>query len=58
MSEAQFGAKPSSHGTLFRLWAPSAKRVDLVLEKKPLAMRRGDDGWFLLDVREDRKSVV
>jgi maltooligosyltrehalose trehalohydrolase len=51
MSEALFGAKPGSHGTLFRLWAPTAKRVDLVLEKKPLAMRRGDAGWFTLDVR-------
>jgi maltooligosyltrehalose trehalohydrolase len=50
MNGAQFGAKPSSNGTLFRLWAPTAKRVDLVLEKKPLAMRRGDNGWFFLDV--------
>jgi len=52
MSEAQFGAKTGKNGTLFRLWAPGAKHVDLVLEKKPLAMRRGDDGWFLLDVRD------
>jgi len=50
MSEALFGAKPGSHGTSFRLWAPAAKRVDLVLEKKPLAMRRSDAGRFTLDV--------
>ena len=50
MSEAQFGAKPANHGTSFRLWAPAAKRVDLVLEKRPQAMRRADGGWFALDV--------
>jgi len=52
MSEAQFGAKPDKNGTLFRLWAPAAKRVDLVLDKKPLAMRRVNSGWFSLDVAE------
>src|SRR5262249_23976403 len=50
MSEALFGAKPGNHGTSFRFWAPTAKRVDLVLEKKPLAMRRGEAGRFTLDV--------
>src|SRR5262249_41635475 len=34
----------------FRLWAPAARRVDLVLEKKPLPMRRSDGGWYTLDV--------
>ena len=50
MSDAQFGAKPGKDGTSFRLWAPTARRVDLVLEKQPLAMRRGGNGWFSLDV--------
>jgi maltooligosyltrehalose trehalohydrolase len=50
MSEAKFGARPGRDGTSFRLWAPAAKRVDLVLEKRPIAMRRGDGGWFSLDV--------
>jgi maltooligosyltrehalose trehalohydrolase len=50
MSERPFGAKLSKDGTSFRLWAPAARRVDLVLEKKPLAMRRGDGGFFTLDV--------
>jgi maltooligosyltrehalose trehalohydrolase len=50
MSEAQFGAKPGKDGTSFRLWAPAAKRVDLVLEKKPQPMRRHSGGWFILDV--------
>ncbi len=50
MSDAQFGAKPARDGTSFRLWAPAARRVDLVLEKKPQAMRRESGGWFGLDV--------
>jgi len=50
MSDAQFGAKMGRDGTSFRLWAPAAKRVDLVLEKRPTAMRRGEAGWFSLDV--------
>ena len=50
MSEARFGASLTKDGTSFRLWAPGAKRVDLVLEKKPLGMRRGEGGWFALDV--------
>jgi maltooligosyltrehalose trehalohydrolase len=50
MSDGQFGARLTSDGTSFRLWAPAAKRVDLVLAKKPLAMRRGAGGWFSLDV--------
>ena len=50
MSEAQFGARVSRNGTSFRLFAPAARRVDLVLEKRPQVMRRGDGGWFALDV--------
>jgi len=36
-------------GTSFRLWAPAAKRVDLLLEKSQ-AMQRGEEGWFSADV--------
>jgi len=49
MSSARFGAKPTADGTSFRLWAPAAKRVELVLEKKPFPMRR-EAGWFSADV--------
>jgi maltooligosyltrehalose trehalohydrolase len=52
MSAKQFGATPNRNGTTFRLWAPAAKRVDLVLEKKPLAMRRSNGGWYSLDVAQ------
>jgi maltooligosyltrehalose trehalohydrolase len=49
MNERQFGPLLTSDGASFRLWAPAAERVDLLLEK-PRAMRRGEDGWFSADV--------
>jgi maltooligosyltrehalose trehalohydrolase len=49
MSERQFGARPTRDGTSFRLWAPAARRVDLLLQE-PQPMQRSDDGWFLADV--------
>jgi malto-oligosyltrehalose trehalohydrolase len=49
MNERQFGARLTKDGASFRLWAPAAKRADLLLEKsRPL--RRGDDGWFYADI--------
>src|SRR5450631_1533102 len=45
----QFGARLTTDGASFRLWAPAAKRVDLLLEK-PQPLRRGEDGWFSADV--------
>jgi malto-oligosyltrehalose trehalohydrolase len=49
MNERQFGATLTGHGASFRLWAPAAKRVDLLLEK-PHLLRRGEDGWFYADI--------
>jgi maltooligosyltrehalose trehalohydrolase len=49
MSERQFGARLTADGASFRLWAPAAKRVDLLLEE-PHPMQRGDDGWFSADI--------
>ncbi len=49
MNERQFGARLTADGASFRLWAPAAKRVDLLLEK-PQPMQRGEDGWFSADV--------
>jgi maltooligosyltrehalose trehalohydrolase len=45
MNERQFGIRLTADGASFRLWAPAAKRVELLLEKSH-AMRRADDGWF------------
>jgi len=49
MTERQFGPRLTSDGASFRLWAPAAKRVDLLLET-PQPMRRGEDGWFSADI--------
>ncbi len=49
MNERHFGPKLTAGGASFRLWAPVAKRVDLLLEK-PHALRRGDGGWFSADI--------
>jgi maltooligosyltrehalose trehalohydrolase len=49
MSRRQFGARLTAEGAFFRLWAPAARRVDLLLEiSHPL--KRGEDGWFAADV--------
>jgi maltooligosyltrehalose trehalohydrolase len=49
MKARQFGPQLTGEGTRFRLWAPAAKRVDVLLDQ-PHAMTRGDDGWFTADV--------
>lgn len=46
---ASFGPRLTRDGVSFRLWAPAARRVDLVLDRH-YAMRRGDDGWYVLDM--------
>jgi maltooligosyltrehalose trehalohydrolase len=49
MNERHFGASLTTDGASFRLWAPAAKRVDLLLDK-PHPMRLNKDGWFSLDI--------
>jgi maltooligosyltrehalose trehalohydrolase len=49
MNARQFGARPTADGTSFRLWAPAAQRVDLLLQK-PYPLRREADGWFSGDI--------
>ena len=49
MNKRQFGARLTTDGTSFHLWAPAAKRVELLLHE-PQAMQRGDDGWFSADI--------
>jgi maltooligosyltrehalose trehalohydrolase len=44
-----FGANPTEDGVSFRLWAPAAKRVDLLLDRR-YAMRRGEDGWYVAEI--------
>jgi malto-oligosyltrehalose trehalohydrolase len=45
MNGRRFGVELTSDGATFRLWAPAAKRVDVLLDR-PHALHRGDDGWF------------
>jgi malto-oligosyltrehalose trehalohydrolase len=49
MNEQAFGPRLTPDGALFRLWAPAAKRVDLLLDR-PHSLPRGDDGWFSTEV--------
>src|SRR4051812_39186403 len=49
MNERQFGTRLTSDGASFRLWAPAAKQIDLLLEKAQ-PMRRCENGWFSADV--------
>ena len=49
MNARQFGPRLTKDGTQFRLWAPSARRVDVLLDK-PHALTRGRDGWFTGDI--------
>ncbi|WP_028166563.1 malto-oligosyltrehalose trehalohydrolase [Bradyrhizobium elkanii] len=49
MNERHFGPLLTKDGALFRLWAPAAKRVDVLLDK-PHALSRGDDGWFKVEI--------
>jgi maltooligosyltrehalose trehalohydrolase len=49
MNARRFGPKLTPDGASFRLWAPAAKRVDLLLEKS-YPVRRGEDGWFSADI--------
>src|SRR5258705_3020551 len=50
MNGRHFGTRLTTAGASFRLWAPAAKRVDLVLEKSH-PLKRGEDGWFSTDIR-------
>jgi maltooligosyltrehalose trehalohydrolase len=56
MNERNFSPRLTKDGALFRLWAPVAKRVDLLLDK-PHAMKRGDDGWYFAEVSGARAGT-
>lgn len=43
-----FGAKVTSKGVRFELWAPSVENVHLVLEETELPMTAGPNGWYRL----------
>src|SRR3954471_9144973 len=45
MNARHFGVELTADGATFRLWAPAAKRVDVLLDRAH-ALARGEDGWF------------
>ena len=50
MSSAQhFGPELTADGARFRLWAPAAKRVDLLLDK-PHVLTRDAAGWYVGEI--------
>jgi maltooligosyltrehalose trehalohydrolase len=49
MNARQFGVKLRPDGATFRLWAPAARRVDVLLDK-PWALHRAEDGWFSAEI--------
>jgi maltooligosyltrehalose trehalohydrolase len=51
MLQRQFGPLVTDNGVQFRLWAPAARRVDLILDRR-IAMTRRSGGWHVVDVPE------
>ncbi|WP_291853448.1 malto-oligosyltrehalose trehalohydrolase [Bradyrhizobium sp.] len=49
MSDRPFGPVLTKAGVQFRLWAPAAERVDVLIGERQ-AMRRSEDGWFTADI--------
>ncbi|WGS00844.1 malto-oligosyltrehalose trehalohydrolase [Bradyrhizobium sp. ISRA443] len=49
MNAQHFGPQLTSDGARFRLWAPAAKRADLLLEK-PHALTRDAGGWYVAEI--------
>jgi malto-oligosyltrehalose trehalohydrolase len=49
MQQRQFGPLLTETGVKFRLWAPAATRVDLVLDRT-IAMTPQNGGWFVAEV--------
>ncbi|HLX14028.1 MAG TPA: malto-oligosyltrehalose trehalohydrolase [Bradyrhizobium sp.] len=56
MSERQFGARLTADGAAFRMWAPAAKRVDLLLDK-PYPLKRDAEGWFAAEIPDTKAGA-
>ncbi|MBE0702880.1 MAG: malto-oligosyltrehalose trehalohydrolase, partial [Afipia sp.] len=52
MNGSSFGPRLTSDGVTFRLWAPAAKRVDVLLDGATHEMQRESEGWFTREVAE------
>jgi len=49
MNQPRFGPRLTRDGATFRLWAPAARRVDLMLDNAQ-PMIHGSDGWYSLHI--------
>ncbi|KJC60990.1 1,4-alpha-glucan branching protein [Bradyrhizobium sp. LTSPM299] len=49
MNVHHFGPELTHDGTRFRLWAPAAKRVDVLLDK-PHPLTRDAAGWYIAEI--------
>ncbi|MFB9266394.1 malto-oligosyltrehalose trehalohydrolase [Bradyrhizobium erythrophlei] len=49
MNARHFGPELTQDGARFRLWAPAAKQVDLLLDK-PHALTRDAGGWYVAEI--------
>jgi maltooligosyltrehalose trehalohydrolase len=56
MKDRQHGPLLTGDGARFRLWAPAAKRVDVLLEK-PHPLKRNANGWFSADIAGVKPGV-
>jgi maltooligosyltrehalose trehalohydrolase len=53
MNDRQFGPKLTPNGASFRLWAPAADHVEVLLEnvmENPRPLRHTGDGWFCAEI--------
>jgi len=51
MSHYRFGPLLTENGVLFRLFAPSADGVELLMpDRAPVTMARDDEGWFAAEI--------
>jgi maltooligosyltrehalose trehalohydrolase len=51
MLHRRFGPRITNEGVTFRLWAPAAERVELLVDRA-VAMTREDGGWYVAHVAE------
>jgi maltooligosyltrehalose trehalohydrolase len=57
MNARHFGVKLNADGATFRLWAPAAKRVSVLLDR-PHVLHRAEDGWFSADIAGVRAGTL
>jgi maltooligosyltrehalose trehalohydrolase len=56
MLQRRFGPLITDKGVTFRLWAPAARRVDLLLDRT-VPMTHEDDGWYTAHVADAAAGI-